>query len=405
MSLGNKYLNNTILARYHDDTTDAVLSKTASNLLNTYEQQGYKIINTKDFYPNTIPESKYACYDTTSLENFLLYHDAFFQLAFEKYDDLHQIYKAIVRHFLVKVDGSVWVKQIIFAYPRSIFTLSDSDRAQYTKLLLALPSYNDFTTYYSSIYALRFTSPSLPIPCTFAIGSGCFVSELNYFLTRYNQESGFGNAPQVVNDRQDLINGFYYLAGEDLTSIAYPVSNNYIYSNRLFTKPYATGDAPFLHGNSMLHYVADNQTIKNSQTFWDTQTSVEYHEPPSVIQNPGGSGSVSIPPSGSTGLNPYQQPFTPSSYGDQPFQYGDPPVISGVGPEELGYYDGSTVSTGVINIYNMLCPPGFSQNGDFKNNDATIYPNYNDQSAYQNNGSSSSSSCSCSNSSNSNIVG
>ena len=377
MSLGNKYLNNTILARYHDDTTDAVLSKTSSNLLTTYEQQGYKIINTKDFYPNTIPESKYACYDTSSLENFLLYHDAFFQLAFEKYDDLQKVYKAIVRHFLVKVDGSIWIKQVVFAYPRSIFTLSDADRASYTKLLLALPSYDDFTTYYSSVYALRFTSPSLPIPCTFAIGSGCFASELNYYSSRYNQESGFGNVPQVVNDRQDLINGFYYLAGEDLTSIAYPVSPNYIYNNRLFTKPYSTGDAPFLHGNGMLHYVADNQTIKNSQTFWDTQSSSQYHEPPSVIQPPtqggGGGGDVSTQvindPSG------YQQPvgILGSAYGSTPTQYGNPDLVSGVSPEEMGYYDGSSISTGLIGIYNMLCPPGFTKNGDFSQDDATIY--------------------------------
>lgn len=376
MSLGNKYLNNTILARYHDDTTDAVLSKTASNLMETYEQQGYRIINTKDFYPNTVPESKYACYDCASLENFLLYHDAFFQLAFEKYDDLHKVYKGIVRHFLVKVDGSIWIKQVVFAYPRSIFTLSDADRASYTKLLLALPSYDDFTTYYSSVYALRFASPSLPIPCTFAIGSGCFASELDYYSSRYNQESGFGNVPQVVNDRQDLINGFYYLAGEDLTSIAYPVSSNYIYNNRLFTKPYSTGDAPFLHGNGMLHYIADNQTIKNSQTFWDTQSSLEYHEPPSVIQQPtqgggGGSGQVStqIDSSG------YQQPvgISGSAYGDQPAQYGNP-VFDGVSPEELGYYDGVTLPSGLIGIYNMLCPPGFSQNGDFNANNSTDYP-------------------------------
>lgn len=391
MSLGNKYLNNTILARYHDDTQDAILSKTASNLMVTYEQQGYQIINTKDFYPNTVPESKYACYDASSLENFLLYHDAFFQLAFEKYDDLHKVYKGIVRHFLVKTDGSVWIKQVVFAYPRSIFTLSDTDRAQYTKLLLALPSYNDFTTYYSSIYALRFASPSLPIPCTFAIGSGCFASELNYFLTRYNQESGFGNAPQVVNDRQDLINGFYYLAGEDLTSIGYPLSSNYLYNNRLFTKPYSTGDAPFLHGNSMLHYIADNQTIKNSQTFWDTQSSVEYREPPSVVQQPtgnNGSGQVST----QVGSDPggYQQPFISSAYGDQPAQYGDP-VFDGVSPEELGYYDGQTIPSGLIGIYNMLCPPGFTRDGDFNNNNTTDY-------SLQQPTQSTSSNCSCNNS-------
>ena len=378
MSLGNKYLNNTILARYHDDTDDAILSKTASNLMVTYEQQGYQIINTKDFYPNTIPESKYACYDASSLENFLLYHDAFFQLAFEKYDDLHKVYKGIVRHFLVKVDGSVWIKQVVFAYPRSIFTLSDSDRAAYTKLLLALPGYDEFTTYYSSIYALRFTSPSLPIPCTFAIGSGCFASELNYYLTRYNQESGFGNVPQVVNDRQDLINGFYYLAGEDLTSIGYPLSSNYLYNNRLFTKPYSTGDAPFLHGNSMLHYIADNQTIKNSQTFWDTQSSVEYHEPPSVVQQPpsgNGSGQVSTTTqNGSSEDGGYQQPvgISGSAYGDQPAQYGNP-RFDGVSPEDLGYYDGQTIPSGLIGIYNMLCPPGFSQNGDFNANNSTDY--------------------------------
>lgn len=386
MSLGNKYLNNTILSRYHDDTQDAVLSKTASNLMVTYEQQGYQIINTKDFYPNTVPESKYACYDCASLENFLLYHDAFFQLAFEKYDDLHKVYKAIVRHFLVKIDGSVWIKQIVFAYPRSIFTLSDADRASYTKLLLALPSYDDFTTYYSSVYALRFTSPSLPIPCTFAIGSGCFASELNYYLTRFNQESGFGNVPQVVNDRQDLINGFYYLAGEDLTSIAYPLSSNYLYNNRLFTKPYSTGDSPFLHGNNMLHYIADNQTIKNNQTFWDTQSSVEYHEPPSVVQPNNDNGQISTQVNSNGGG--YEQPFTSSAYGDQPAQYGNP-KFDGVSPEDLGYYDGETIPSGLIGIYNMLCPPGFSQNGDFNNDNAT---DYSTQTSSQN------SNCSCNNS-------
>lgn len=388
MSLGNKYLNNTILARYHDDTQDAILSKTASNLMVTYEQQGYQIINTKDFYPNTVPESKYACYDASSLDNFLLYQDAFFQLAFEKYDDLHKVYKGIVRHFLVKTDGSVWIKQVVFAYPRSIFTLSDSDRAAYTKLLLALPSYNDFTTYYSSIYALRFVSPSLPIPCTFAIGSGCFASELDYYLTRYNQESGFGNIPQVVNDRQDLINGFYYLAGEDLTSIGYPISSNYLYNNRLFTKPYSTGEAPFLHGNSMLHYIADNQTIKNSQTFWDTQSSVEYHEPPSVIQPPSvnnGDQVVSDP-------NGYQQPagLYDSAYGSVPTQYGNPDLISGVNPEDMGYYDGSSLSTGVLGIYNMLCPPGFGKSNTDYNGDTTVYPT-------NTNNNNNMSQCSCSN--------
>lgn len=367
MSLGNKYLNNTILARYHDDTTDAILSKTASNLLVSFEQQGYQIINTKDFYPNTIPESKYACYDAQSLKNFLLYHDAYFQLAFEKYDDLHKVYKAIVRNFLLKVDGSVYIKQVVYAYPRSIFTLSDIDRATYTKTLLALPGYNEFTLYYSSIYALRTTSPSLPIPCTIGIGSGCFLSELEYFSSNYNRESSFGNQPQVVNDRQDLINGFYYLAGEDLTSIAYPLSTNYIYNSKLYNKPYSTGSSPYLNG-TVLHYIADNETIKNNQTFWDTQSSPQYKEPSSVIQPP----STQV----SSDLNDYQQPtgIYGSSYGSTPTQYGNPDLVSGVNPEDMGYYDGKSISTGVLEVYNMLCPPGFSKSNTNYNGDTTVYP-------------------------------
>lgn len=378
MSLGNKYLNNTIRARYVDDTSDATLSKGASELLVSFEQQGYKLINTKDFYPNTVQESKYACYDAISLKNFLLYSDAYFQLAFEKYDDIQKIYKAIVRHFLVKVDGSVWIKQVVFAYPRSIFTLSDADRASYTKTLLALPGYNEFTTYYSAIYALKTTWPSLPIPCDFAIGAGCFVSELNYYLGRYNDESQFGSsnlAPSVANDRQDLINGFYYLSGEDLTSIGYPVSSNYIYNNKLYNKIYSTGQAPLQSGNQMLHYIASNETIRDNQTFYDTQSLSSgdpRKEPPSTTgtqpnQNSSGS-SVSTQVDNGSG---YQQPFVSSNYGNVPAQYGNPAIFDGVDPAEMGYYQGDTTPMGLA-IYEQLCPIGFAKESTDYNGDTTV---------------------------------
>lgn len=381
MSLGNKYLNNTIRARYNDDVSDATLSKEASNLLVSFEQQGYKIINTKDFYPNTIPESKYACYDAISLKNLLLYDDTFFQLAFEKYDDLHKVYKAIVRHFLLKKDGSVWIKQIVYAYPRSIFTLSDTDRASYTKTLLALPSYNDFTTYYSSIYALRTTSPSLPIPCDVAIGSGCFVSELNYYLDKYNQESNFGSGnllpDSIKNDMQDLANGFFYLTGQDITTIAYPASNNYIYNNKMYNKEYATGQAQLLSGGGMLHYIADNETIRNNQTFYDTQSlspSDPRKEPNSTLppSQGGGNGSVSTQVNSDSG---YQPPFISSAYGSVPNQYGNPAIIDGVNPEDMGYYQGDDTPVGInglLEIYNQLCPPGFGKETTNYNGDTTI---------------------------------
>lgn len=386
MSLGNKYLNNTIRARYNDDTPDAILSKQASNLLVSFEDQGYKILNTKDFYPNTIPESKYACYDASSLASFLLYEDTFFQLAFEKFDDIQRVYKAIVRHFLLKVDGSVWIKQVVFAYPRSIFTLSDSDRATYTKTLLALPSYNEFTTYYSSIYALKTAYPSLPIPCTIAISSGCFISELKFYVNKYNEESNFGSGnllpDSIKNDMQDLSNGFYYLCGQDITKVPYPVTTNYTYNAGLWPKPYSSGSAPFLNNSYMLHYIADNQIIRDNQTFYDTQSlspGDPRKEPPSSTQpvnnqnGNGGGNQISTQVSGS-------QPYIGSSYEDTPAQYGNPNIFDGITPEELGYYQGDETSDGfklLQGIYNQLCPPGFGkETTDFDGN-TTIGDNNN----------------------------
>ena len=387
MSLGNKYLNNTIRARYNDDTPDAILSKQASNLLVSFEDQGYKILNTKDFYPNTIPESKYACYDASSLASFLLYQDTFFQLAFEKFDDIQRIYKAIVRHFLLKVDGSVWIKQVVFAYPRSIFTLSDSDRATYTKTLLALPGYNEFTTYYSSIYALKTAYPSLPMPCTLGIGSGCFISELKFYVNKYNEESNFGSGnllpDSIKNDMQDLSNGFYYLCGQDITRVPYPVTTNYTYNAGLWPKPYSSGSAPFLNNSYMLHYIADNQIIRDNQTFYDTQSlspGDPRKEPPSSTQpvnnqNNNGSGSGSSVSTNTQGDSGYQPPFIGSNYGDTPNQYGNPAIIDGVNPEDMGYYQGDTTPVGInglLDIYNQMCPPGFGKESTDYNGVTTI---------------------------------
>lgn len=363
MSLSNKYLNNTILARYNGDTVGAPLSKTASNLLVSFEEQGYKIINTKDFYPNTVSGQKYACYDSYSLSNFLLYHDTYFQLAFEKFFDIEKVYKAIVRNFLLKVDGSIWVKQIVYAYPRSIFTLSDSDRAAYTKQILIQPKYDEFVTYYSSIYALTTTSPSLPMPCTLGIGSGCFVSELQYFSERYNKESDFGSMnDNIVKDRTDLINGFYYLAGEDLTLIAYPVSNNYIYNNSLYNKLYSTGQAPIQQG-PLLHYIADNQTIKDSQTFVDTLSlspGDPLQEPSSTISQTGNGGSGDNQVSTQNNVSGQDEnDYISSGYSNTPAQYGNPNIFDGISPEELGYYSGPTDPAG-FQIFRQLCPPGFA---------------------------------------------
>jgi len=337
MSQANKYLNNTIFGRYNDQTPDATLSKVASNLLVTQEELGYNIVNTKDFPKNTVPESKYACYDFTySMTNYMIFHDLFFQLAFEKYDDIQKIYKTTVRHFLLKTEGSIWVKQIVYAYPRSIFTLSDSDRAQYTKQLLALPGYNEFVTYYSSVYALNNKSPSLPLPCDIGIGSGCFKSEFDYYIKRYNDLSAFGNmSPQIVQEKTDIINAFFLLTGEDITSIGYnsntgSANANYLYNNMLMNKIYSTGQAPIQQG-ALLNYVADNQTIANNQTNVDTQTlspGNPLSEPSSVVNT--GSGSSSGSGSGSS--TNYIQ-----NGSDIPVDYGSGTTTSGIG-EDAGRY-------------------------------------------------------------------
>lgn len=343
MSLTNKYVTNTILGRYHDDTPDATISKIASNVLVTQEQLGYKIINTQSFPKGTIPElpNGYACYDANqSFDNFLLFNDAYFPLAFEKYDDIKKTYKAVVRWFLLKTDGSIFVKQLIYYYPRSIFTLSDSDRRAYIKKLLQIPNLNDIDLYYSSIYALKTTSPSLPFPCDFSMNAGCFKSELDYYLRRYNEEMEFGNTnDNVVKDRQDLINAFYYLTGYDLTLIGYnsqtgSASNQFVYSNSLMNKTYSTGQAP--GQQPILHYVADNQTIANNQSVIDTgvlSQSDPLHEPPSVVQQP-----QTTPPSGnivSTQVGAYgsETNYIHDGYEDTPAQYGDAQFVSGIGED------------------------------------------------------------------------
>lgn len=334
MSQANKYLNNTIYGRYRDDTPDAVLSKVASNLLVTQEEQGYRIINTKDFPPNTVPESKYACYDFTySMSKYMIFHDIFFQLAFEKYDDLRKTYKAIVRHFLIKTEGSIWVKQYVYNYPRSIFTLSDQDRANYTKELLKLPGYDEFDTYYSSVYALKTKVNSLPLPCDIGIGSGCFKSEFDYYLKRYNDLSSFGNmSPQVVQDKQDVINAFYYLTGEDITSIGYNSStqsanSNYLYNNMLMNKPYSTGAGPMQQG-PYLDYIASNKLISDNQTTVDTETLSQtspLKEPPSSIDNNNNNNTGTQV---STGNNYIQQ-----GYQDVPVDYPTSITTSGIGDD------------------------------------------------------------------------
>ncbi len=373
MSLGNKYLDNTIRARYANETSDATPSSGANSLLLSYEQQGYKIINTKDFYPNTSSGVKYTCYDAASLKNYLLYQDTFFQIAVEKYDSTQKTYKAIVRHFLLKQDGSLYIKQIVFAYPRSIFTLSDQDRANYTKTLLALPSYNDFNTYYSSIYALKTSWPSLPIPCSLGIGSGCFVSELNFYMQKYNEESDFGSStyvPSVANDRQDLINGFYYLTGQDISKIGYPVSSNYIYNSKLYNKPYSTGSASDLQGG-FLNYIAGNEIIRDNQTVYDTQSLSEgdpRREPNSVTQenqnNNQNNNQVSTEVQGG-------ETFIGSSYSDIPAQYGNPNIFDGISPEDLGYYQGDITPAG-LEIYKQLCPPGFAKQDTDQDGNTTV---------------------------------
>ncbi len=347
MSLSNKYLNNTILGRYHDDTPDATLSKVASNLMVTQEQQGYQIINTKDFPQNTVPESKYACYDCTySFGKYLIFHDIFFQLAFEKYDSQKKTYVGIVRHFLLKVDASIWVKQIRYYYPRSISTLSDANRQKFTKALLQLPAYDDFNTYYSSVYALKTKSPSLPFPCDIGIGSGCFKSELDFFLQKYNNESDFGSLNDaVIKDRQDTINAFYLLTGEDLTSIGYnslsgSASNSYIYQNSLMNKPYATGAGPLQQG-PYLDYIADNSLIASNEKVVDT----DILSPDDPLREPPSTTQPQVPPLTGTPsqpivMSPYgsESNYIHDGYSTTVTQYGTNPQIQG-DPSDYGIMD------------------------------------------------------------------
>lgn len=344
MSQANKYLNNTIRGRYNDDTPDAVLSKVASNLLVTQEELGYILINTKDFPPNTVQESKYACYDFTySMDKYMIFSDIFYSIGFEKFDDVRKTYKATIRHFLIKTEGSIWVKQYVYNYPRSIFTLSSIDRANYTKELMKLPPYDEFVTYYSSVYALKTKSPSLPLACDIGIGAGCFKSEFDYYLKSYNDLTLFGDmSPKITQDKQDIINAFYYLTGEDITSIGYNSSTqtanqNYLYSHMLMNKNYSTG-AGSLQQGPYLHYVADNKLIADNQTNVDTETlspGSSLKEPPSQE----GSGGTQQPPSqegngGSSGyITPISQGGSEPNENNIPVEYPMDISISGIGDD------------------------------------------------------------------------
>ena len=352
MSQSNKYLNNTIYGRYRDDTPDAILSKVASNLIISQEELGYKIINTRDYPINTAPEVKYACYDFTySMDKYMIFSDIYSSVGVEKYDDLHKIYKATVRHFLIKKDASIWVKQIVYSYPRSIFTLSDQDRDTYTKELMKMPSHDSFVTYYSSVYALKTKSPSQFFACNIGVGSGCFKSEFDYYLKRYNDLSSFGNmSPQVVQDKSDVINAFYMLTGEDITSIGYNSSTqsaneSYIYNNMLMNKPYSTGAGSMQQG-PYLHYVADNKTIADNQTNIDTQTlspSSGLREPPSVIQptqppqNNTGVSQPNVSQSGNPNYSP-ENDYIHDGYASIPVSYPTSIITSGIGDDAGRYY-------------------------------------------------------------------
>lgn len=350
MSQANKYLNNTIMGRYRDNTPDAVLSKIASNLLVTQEELGYNIVNTKDFPKNTVTESKYACYDFTySMNQYMIFNDIFYSLGVEKFDDVKRVYFATIRHFLIKTEGSIWVKQYVYNYPRSIFTLSDVDRANYTKELMKLPGYDEFVTYYSSVYALKTKSPSLPLACDIGIGAGCFKSEFDYYLKSYNDLTLFGDmSPKITQDKQDIINAFYYLTGEDITNIGYNSSTqtanqNYLYSHMLMNKNYSTGAGPLQQG-PYLHYIADNKTIADTQTNVDTQTlspTSPLSEPPSSQnqgnQGNGGNQGGNQGNGGTQGNNDYIQPLQQSS-GDIPVDYPVNIITSGIGDDAGRYY-------------------------------------------------------------------
>lgn len=249
------------------------LSQRGDKQIKYYLSRGYKIINSWDF-PKV--GDNYPCYDVMGLmyNNLYIYQEIFFQVAFETYDNVEQCYKQIIRHFLIKTDCSIWVKQVVYKYKSSVLDPKVSE--SFRRSLCNLPDYNDFTLYYSGFWDMRYTPWYMPVNM---VGC-CFQKELLYFTSEYNN-------PKIAS-KQDLINGFYYLTSEDLTMIPDPpgnTQNKYNVNNAAYSKA-----AGYYQQIYKPVYVVSDEVIKNEQITHDNTQSMGSN--PLTYDNHYGGGEI-----------------------------------------------------------------------------------------------------------------
>lgn len=182
------------------------LSTTASGVIDTYVSQGYQIINKWNY---TRINGRYPCYtwQTFIRQDLFVYDDMYFYNAYEIFvpkNDKNPInyYAVVVRYYLIKTSGYVYVKQMVYKNNESVIDKSDNFLREYCRI----PSEVNFKVMYGNLAALTIYNYN-PLFCNFT--NAIWKQEQDDLVSKYNSES-------VGSQKEIYKQTFKELTGQDI---------------------------------------------------------------------------------------------------------------------------------------------------------------------------------------------